>query len=204
VAVEKAAIGKESTRLRILEAAQQVFAEKGYHGAIVDDIVRTSATSKGAFYFYFPNKEAIFLALVDKLADRLAREVEDSIAKERGGLAKTDGALRTVLDLFSRHQSLAKILLVDVVGLGHAFDKKMMETRSRFAAIIQKHLDKAVAEGAISAIDTKLVSLMWLGAINEVIIHWLYSEQLEPLEHALPTLRKVLLRSINALQEDNS
>ncbi len=39
-----------STRERILEAALEVFAEKGYHRASVDDIVRASGTSKGAVY----------------------------------------------------------------------------------------------------------------------------------------------------------
>lgn len=42
-----------------------MFARKGYHRAIVDDIVRASGTSKGAVYHHFANKEAVFLALVD-------------------------------------------------------------------------------------------------------------------------------------------
>jgi AcrR family transcriptional regulator len=50
---------KTATRERILEAALEVFASKGYHGAIVDDIGRASRTSKGAVYHHFPNKEAV-------------------------------------------------------------------------------------------------------------------------------------------------
>jgi len=57
-----------ATRDKILQAALQVFAEKGYHRALVDDIVRASHTSKGAVYHHFPNKEALFLALVDEFA----------------------------------------------------------------------------------------------------------------------------------------
>ena len=40
---------KEATRQRILEAAEEVFAEKSYHGAVIDDIVRTADMSKGGF-----------------------------------------------------------------------------------------------------------------------------------------------------------
>ena len=57
---------KGSAREKILEAALTVFAQKGYHRAIVDDIVRLSGTSKGAVYHHFPNKEALFLALVGR------------------------------------------------------------------------------------------------------------------------------------------
>ena len=58
---------KDATRQRLLDAAEQVFADKGYHGTVVDDIIRASDSSKGGFYFHFPNKQAIFLSLVDKL-----------------------------------------------------------------------------------------------------------------------------------------
>ncbi len=64
-------MSKIATRERILHAALEVFARKGYHRAVVDDIVRASDTSKGAVYHHFPNKEALFLALVDDFAARL-------------------------------------------------------------------------------------------------------------------------------------
>jgi AcrR family transcriptional regulator len=57
-------VSKLATRTRILDGALDVFARKGYHRAIVDDIVRASGTSKGAVHHHFPNKEALFIALV--------------------------------------------------------------------------------------------------------------------------------------------
>ncbi len=81
------------TRGRILEAALEVFARKGYHGASVDDIVRASGTSKGAVYHHFPNKEAVFLALVDDFATRLAAAVGAAVGARQGALGKVEGAL---------------------------------------------------------------------------------------------------------------
>src|SRR5215510_13298386 len=100
---------KEATRQRLLDAAEQVFALKGYHGTGVDDIIRASDSSKGGFYFHFPNKQGIFLALVDALVPKLAAAVERAIAAEPDPIAQLDAALRTVLETFSRHRALAKI-----------------------------------------------------------------------------------------------
>ena len=72
-------MSKVATRDKILQAALQVFAEKGYHRALVDDIVRASRTSKGAVYRHFPNKEALFLALVDELSAHLATAIASAI-----------------------------------------------------------------------------------------------------------------------------
>ena len=53
----------EKTRGRILDAALNVFARKGYYEAKLDEIVDESHTSKGSIYFHFPNKERLFLAI---------------------------------------------------------------------------------------------------------------------------------------------
>lgn len=187
---------KDATRQRLLDAAEQVFAEKGYHGTVVDDIIRVSDSSKGGFYFHFPNKQAIFLALVDKLVPRLAAAVDRAIAAESDPVAQLDAALRTVLETFGRHRQLSKILLIEAVGLGHGFDEKLMRTRGRFAAMIQDYLDRAVAAGAIAPQDTTLVSWAWFGAINELVVRWLALGQPERLEDVLPALRAMLLQSV--------
>jgi AcrR family transcriptional regulator len=192
---------KVATRERLLEAAEQVFAEKGYHGAVVDDIIQESDTSKGGFYFHFPNKQAIFLALVDALVPKLAAAVERAIAAEYDSLAQLDAALRTVLDLFARHRRLSKILLVEAVGLGHGFDAKLMTTRSRFAAMIQGYLDRAVAAGAIPPQDTVTASWVWFGAINELVVRWLVSGEPEDLGSVEPALRRMLILSVGVRAE---
>jgi TetR/AcrR family fatty acid metabolism transcriptional regulator len=189
---------KDATRQRLLDAAEQVFAEKGYHGAGVDDIIRASDSSKGGFYFHFPNKQAIFLALVDALVPKLAASIDRAIAAETDPIAQLDAALGTVLDLFSRHRRLSKILLVEAVGLGHGFDEKLMRTRGEFARMIQGYLDRAVAAGVIVPQDTVTISWAWFGAINEIVVRWLVMGEPARLEAALPTLRVILLRSIGA------
>jgi len=187
---------RQSTRRRILEAAVQVFAERGYHDAAVDDIVRASGTSKGAVYFHFPNKQGIFLALVEFLANQLIERMDSAIASEKGGIAKVEAALRTVLEAFASHRSLARILLIEVVGLGRGLDPKLFALRARLTDAIRRHLDRAVADGAIPPQDTEAAARVWLGAINEVVTRWLYAEGSESLERWLPSLRLLLLRSV--------
>src|SRR5579859_2710082 len=187
---------KEATRQRLLDAAETVFAAKGYHGAAVDDIARASDSSKGGFYFHFPNKEAIFLALVDSLTPRLEAAIERAISAEPDPVAQLDSALRTVFEMFSSHRRLSKILLVEAIGLGHGFDEKLMRTRGYFARMIQGYLDRAVAAQGIASLDTELVSWAWFGAINEIVVRWLVAGQPEHLEDALPQLRALLLRSV--------
>ena len=57
---------KEEARERIMDAAKQVFAEKGYHEATMDEVAKRLGVSKGALYLYFSSKEELFEALCRK------------------------------------------------------------------------------------------------------------------------------------------
>jgi AcrR family transcriptional regulator len=189
-------VSKVATRDRILQAALQVFAQKGYHRASVDDIVHASGTSKGAVYHHFPNKEALFLALVDEFSSRLAQAVAEAIGGAHGALAKVEAALGAGLTTFAHHAELARIVLLESVSLGPAYEAKRAEVHGRFAALVQGYLDQAVAEGAIAPIDTRVATLAWLGAVNEVVIQWLHAGEPDLLGRAVPALTPMLLRSI--------
>jgi AcrR family transcriptional regulator len=56
----------EETRARILKAAQNLFAQSGYDATGVADICQAAGVSKGAFYYHFPSKQALFLELLDE------------------------------------------------------------------------------------------------------------------------------------------
>lgn len=190
-------MSKVETRARILDAALGVFAGKGYHRATVDDIVRASRTSKGAVYHHFPNKEAVFLALVDDFAARLAAGVAAAIAERQGALARVEGALRAALATFAENERLARLILLEAVSLGRTWEAKRAEVHDRFAALIQGYLDQAVAEGSIPPLDTRVATLAWLGAVDEIVIQWLHG-RLTDLPAVVPTLTRLLLRSIGS------
>jgi AcrR family transcriptional regulator len=185
------------TRDRLLQAAMEVFAVKGYHGTAVDDIVAASDTSKGAFYHYFSSKQDVFLTLMDTLAAFVEAGAEAAIAGETTGLSKVEGALRVVLETADARRDLVKILLVEAVGLGPQLEHKRLEIHRRFADVIRRHLDRAVAEGAIPPQNTALAAQAWLGTLNEVITQWLVTGRGRATEQ-LPDLRSLLLRSIGA------
>lgn len=185
----------ETTRNRILDAALDVFSNKGYHDATVDDIVAKSDTSKGSIYFHFPNKQTLFFALVDKFANLLERRVMEAIAEQDSGIERVRAALITCLDTFSSYRRLAKIMLVQAVGLGTTFEDKRIEVADRFAVLIKVNLDELVTSGEIQPINTLIVAQIWTGSIYEMVIRWIYLGQPTP-DEILETLIPLLLRSI--------
>lgn len=190
----------KETRQKILDAAVNIFADKGYYDARVDEIVDASQTSKGAVYFHFPSKQEIFFSIIEQFVEILERNLLAAIAREEHGVQRVDVALRTCLETFQKYGSLAKIFLVQATGLGESFEAKQAEIHTRFARMIQKYLDQAVMEGDIAPIDTEVAAFIWMGAINDVVMRWVRTGEPEP-ERVIPTLHTMLLRSIGISEE---
>ncbi len=185
---------------RILDAALRVFARKGYKDAAVDDIVAESKTSKGGVYFHFPGKQAIFLELLDRTAVRLRQKIEEAIASRDDPIEKADAALLAVFNTFASHRSLARLFMIEALGAGREFHRRMSQLHEEFAMIIKVHLDDAVAAGAIDAVDTEVAARAWFGGLNQVLTSWVLSGKPARVGDAYGALRPLLMRSVGARQ----
>jgi TetR/AcrR family transcriptional regulator, fatty acid metabolism regulator protein len=188
---------KSQLRLsRILDAAVEVFSSKGYKDAGMDEIATASETSKGGVYFHFPNKQTIFLALLDKMASLLKSRAQEAMDAEQDISKKGDAALLTMLKTFAGHRRLTRLFFVEALGAGREFNEKMTELHADFAGLIKAYLDEAVRQGKIAPLDTDIASVAWFGAVNQVVTRWSLTGQPANLEDAYPALRQLLRRGV--------
>lgn len=185
------------TRTRILEAAARVFAEKGYHETRMDDIVAAADSSKGSLYFHFPNKEEIFFALIETFVSLLEARLQEALSRKQRGIEQMDAALTASLRLFVQYRAAAKIVLVQAVGLGASFEQRRRNINDRFVALIQKRIEQGIADGSLPPQNAELAARAWVGALNEIVIHWIYTGSPD-LETAAPEIKQLLARSVGA------
>lgn len=95
----------EATRRHILDVAAKAFAEFGYRGISLNDIVRDSSLTKGAFYFHFPSKEALALAVFrDKQESWIGQTMSAVMAHERA-VDQLEAMLDVGCDIYERDSS---------------------------------------------------------------------------------------------------
>lgn len=123
----------------------------------------------------------------------------EAISKHDAGIDRVRAALEACLETFGKYRRLAKILLVQAAGLGVAFEEKRLEVLDRFAALVRTYLDEAIAQGDLDATDSEVVAHAWIGAINAVVIRWVYTGSPSP-ERILATLLPNLLRGVGFVE----
>src|SRR2546423_7904352 len=75
---------RELTRTTLVEAASEVFADKGYYGASLEEIAEAAGFTRGAIYSNFGNKEELLLAVLDYFLDIQLDAVSGVLGAEEG------------------------------------------------------------------------------------------------------------------------
>jgi len=89
---------KALTRRRLLDAAEVVFAQRGFHGASVDEIAREAGATTGALYSNFSGKEDLFLAMFERSAQADVSDYAETFTTQ----ATPEEQTREVADLWMR------------------------------------------------------------------------------------------------------
>jgi AcrR family transcriptional regulator len=93
---------------RLLEAGAKVFADRGYHAARVDDVVKAAETSHGTFYLYFSSKEELFRALAVDVAEEMLELARQMPALEPGDVQPVRDWLGRFHELYRRHGAVIR------------------------------------------------------------------------------------------------
>ena len=99
----------ETTKRRILEVAAKAFAEKGYDGTSLNDVIRDARATKGGFYFHFPSKEALALEVLRDKRERWAGRVLNATMRHERAIDQLRAIPTALCDLYEQDPSATAI-----------------------------------------------------------------------------------------------
>ena len=156
---------RAATRFTILEAALDMFETDGYAATSVDDVAKRAGVAKGAIYHHFPNKAALFEAVVETVSTRTVAVVVQAISGAPDFWSATEIGNRAFL-LACAEPKTARVLLHDgpaVLGW-----QKWREIDHRnFGGLVRHSLATAVDAGILSARDPDKMTKLAIGVVTQ-------------------------------------
>jgi AcrR family transcriptional regulator len=164
---------KDAKRTAMMQAAVRVFAEKGYHAATIRDIVTAADVAIGTFYFYFPDKETLFVYLYEETADFLLQAIGQALTG-RATLPKQIAAgVQAYVNIATYDPTVIHLLLVGGVGAVPTLDERRLAFRERLINYWQRPLDAALDKNQILPQNTRRSAEALAGAFDEVVLNLL-------------------------------
>jgi len=183
---------KYSTKEKILDAALEVFSEKGFHPATVDEIADRAGVGKGTLYRYFSNKEALFNELVGLRLEELEGSAKAVLDGHDDVLTMIAKYLRTYFEFFDRNQRLYRLIVQERLDVGEQVQDLYIKKVMRRIPLLKRKIHEASQRGVLKDVDFQMVFYGVMGFIHGVIQKWLACDCSYPLVEELPTVMEVL------------
>ena len=145
-----------ATKLRILAAARLEFADHGYMGARVDRIARTAQANKRLLYYYIGNKEALYLATLERAYADIRTAEQELRLEELGPLAAVERLVRFTWAYFNANPSFVALLNTENLHRARHLKKSLQipDMNSAVVATVGRILKKGARLGVTrSGID---------------------------------------------------
>ena len=157
------------TRAALLDAARQLFVERGYFATGTEDIVsRAGVGTRGALYHHFADKEALFTAVLHEVQASLGSAIAARI-KPGDALETLTSSLRGFLDCAAERADVQRILLVDGPAVLGWEAWRSMEAEYGLDAI-ESMLQQAVDEGIVDHQPLRPLAHMLLALVDEAAL----------------------------------
>jgi AcrR family transcriptional regulator len=174
---------READLAGLLDAAERVFSEKGYHATSVRDIAREAGFSVGGVYQFFTSKDELYLRVVESQWEFFFRLLEQA-RQASGARGKLEALTAAMFTTFEQRRGFFRLFLSERGRLTAAFSGVVAERVGAHTRRLREQLvdlmRQGVAEGALRAGDPEMLASAYLGMVHNCIFEALSSGEERP------------------------
>jgi TetR/AcrR family fatty acid metabolism transcriptional regulator len=181
----------------IIDAALEVFGEKGFYNATISEIARKAGVSEATIYEYFGSKEDLLFAIPGEITSEAVDFLEAMSPYIRGAENKIRAISYGYFNLYRDNPNYSSLVLLD---LKH--NRKFMEAEGygavkRSAAFMLKAIEEGINEGEFREdVDAYLVRSMILGTIEHYFFRWHLKGRKEKVADFIDPMLDIILGGI--------
>ena len=153
----------------ILEAAAQIFRQKGFHAASMQDIAQAVNLQKPSLYHHVTSKQEILLALLDQALDLLIAQMEEVMRQPLPAEEKLRQGIQVYLGTMLENSDLAAVLLLEHRSLESQYQTRHIPRRDRFEGLWRQMVADGLEQGDFEQVDPTLTARALLGVMNWTI-----------------------------------
>ncbi len=153
----------------ILQAAAQIFRQKGYNAASMQDIADAVGLQKPSLYHHVNSKQEILLALLDHALDLLIADMNNVLASTEPADKKLKAAMRAYIRRLTAEADLAAVLLLEYRSLEPKLRVKHIQRRDRVESAWRNIIIEGAEAGLFRPVDPAVAGFALLGVQNWMI-----------------------------------
>ncbi|GAB7386390.1 fatty acid metabolism transcriptional regulator FadR [Bacillaceae bacterium] len=162
----------------ILNAAQKVIAQNGFHRSQISKIAREAGVADGTIYLYFKNKEEILISLFRERLGEQIKACQEAVKKADNAIEALKKICQIHYDRMENNIDFAYVTQIELRQPTLELRKAIGQMMKPYYELIEKILRQGIEEGIFRPdLNVKLARFLLFGAIDEVVTSWLLGGQ---------------------------
>ena len=185
---------------QIINAAEDVFTQKGFDEARMDDIAEETGLGKGTLYLYFKSKDDLIIAILDRMFQREFKQLENL---DQPAQSSTD-AIWNITELLTKEiLSLLRLIPIVYQFLALAFrnryvQRAMKKYINRYLDILIPIIQRGIDSGEFRQVDAREVAVAMGAVIEGTLLLWVYDKSIVDPQYHIHSGMKLLLEGVQA------
>lgn len=150
----------------ILEAAANIFGQKGFHAASMQDIAEAVSLQKGSLYHHVSSKQEILVEILDRAIDLLTDRMEEVTSQPIPPVEKFRLAVRSYIHTLTEFRGPASVLLLEYRSLSPELQRRHIPRRDRYEKLWRQLLMDGEQAGVFHLDEPAMASRALLGAMS--------------------------------------
>jgi len=154
------------TREKILQAGSDLFRREGYRNTRVSDITRELSIGKGTFYFYFPDKKALFLECVPRLFEALFSQGWDRLRQVEDPQERLELRAQLVFPVLEEFCTILRLCKEAMEDPDPGLKRLGEETYRSIRRPLERDIERGIQQGRFQAVDPVVASTFLVGIME--------------------------------------
>lgn len=167
---QRGRLPRSARRAQLMEAAQSVFVESGYHSAAMDDIAERAHVSKPVLYQHFPGKLDLYLALLEQHARAVPQLVHEAVASTKDNNERVAAAVAAFFEFVEREDAGFRLVfesdLTNEPAVSEIVERSLTDTADVVAQVVRE-------DTGLSEEQSTLVAVALVGMSQVVARYWI-------------------------------
>jgi len=199
---------KRARRQEILDAAEKLFAQKGFFKTTLAEIAAASEFGMGTIYQFFSSKDEIYFTLFTEKTEQLFSLIENTLSRFDSSLDKLRALVTTAFGFFEDHRDFFKIFISGRSGFepiaNEELGLKIIQFYERYIKMLQNIINEGINRQEIRPLNPEEIAHGLAGMINAFIFQWLLKPRERSLKSMDQDLLTILFEGIAISHEENA
>lgn len=164
--LESVSLKRQAVRGQILQAAADLFRERGYRATTLDDIARRLGMSKASLYGYFAAKEEILAAISRETMEMFSRGLREISRRSLPPDEKLRQVVHRHVELVLAHRSFLAVFFGEEANFPARFARELARQKDRYDKKVAAIIEEGIRQGVYRRVPARLIVYAVLGMVN--------------------------------------